>query len=302
MRKKSHGGALKRNMPYLYMSPTIIWILFFMIYPLIFALVMSFKRFKMQIGLSFLDMPWVGFGNFIDAFTDKLFLLSIQKTFIFLAFALSIEFALGMCIALLLNRKRGIKLDYIWITLILTPLMFPLIASGNVWRMLLDTRWGFVNAVIMALGFNTVNFLGDSQNAFIAILIVEVWQWTPFVVIILLAGLRSLPGEPMEAAIVDGASRWQVFYRIVLPLLTSQILIVLLIRGMDIFKTFDFIYALTFGGPGQSTTLVSFYIYRQAFTQFKLGYGAALSWLTFIIIYIIAFLFLKFIRPKESTL
>ena len=126
-------------------------------------------------------------------------------------------------------------------------------------------------------------------------------QFKDVLVIILLAGLRSIPVEPTEAAVVDGASKWQVFARIILPLLTPQILIVLLIRGMDIFKTFDFIYSLTFGGPGQSTTLVSFRIYRQAFVQFKLGYGAALSWVTFVIIYIIAFLILKFVKPRELT-
>ena len=284
------------------MSPTIVWILFFMIYPLIFALVMAFKQFKLEAGLSFFNMPWNGFGNFIEAFSDRLFRLSIQKTFVFLAFALSAEFLFGLCIALLLNRRRGIKLDFIWITLFLTPLMFPLIASGNVWRMLFDTRWGLINGVIMGLGFNSVNFLGDPHYAFIALLIVEIWQWTPFVIIILLAGLRSIPYEPMEAAMVDGASKWQVFNRITLPLLTPQILVVLLIRGMDIFKTFDFVYSLTFGGPGQSTTLVSFYVYRQSFVQFKLGYGAALSWLTFVIIYVLAFLILKFIKPKEITL
>ena len=302
MTKRRNYGTVKRYLPYLYMSPTVVWILFFMIYPLIFALFMAFKRFKMQAGLSFLQMPWVGLENFIDAFADKFFLLSIQKTFVFLFIALSIEFALGIGIALLLNRKRGIKLDFIWITMILTPLMFPLIASGNVWRMLFDTRWGLINGLIMGLGFNSINFLGDPQGAFAAVLIVEVWQWTPFVIIILLAGLRSLPLEPMEAAVVDGASKWQVFVRIIMPLLIPQILVVLLIRGMDIFKTFDFIYSLTFGGPGQSTTLVSFYIYRQAFVQFKLGYGAALSWITFVIIYILAVLILKFIRPKEITL
>jgi multiple sugar transport system permease protein len=299
---KTNFRALKRNMPYLYMSPTILWILFFMIYPLIFALVMAFKRFKMQVGLSFFDMPWVGLDNFFEAFTDKLFLLAIQKTFIFLFIALSTEFLVGMILALLLNRKIGIKLDFIWITLLLTPLMFPLIASGNVWRMLLDTRWGLINAAIMAFGFDAVNFLGTSKYAFMGILIVEIWQWTPFVVIILLAGLRSIPVEPTEAAVVDGASKWQVFFRIILPLLTPQILVILLIRGMDIFKTFDFIYSLTFGGPGQSTTLVSFHIYRQAFVQFKLGYGASLSWITFVIIYVIAFLILKFVKPKDVTL
>ncbi len=302
MEKKSYTSVKKNIVPYLFMSPTMIWILFFMIYPLIFALVMAFKRFKMEAGLSFLNMPWVGIGNFTDAFTDKLFLLSIRKTFFFLFIALSIEFLLGMVISLLLNRKKGIKLDYIWITLLLTPLMFPLIASGNLWRMLFDTRWGFINSIITGLGFNSINFLGNPDYAYIAILVVEIWQWTPFVIIILLAGLRSIPAEPIEAATVDGASKWQVFIRVILPMLTPQILIVLLIRGMDIFKTFDFIYALTFGGPGESTTLVSFYIYRQSFIQFKLGYGAALSWIIFVIIYIIAFIILKFIKPKDLTL
>jgi multiple sugar transport system permease protein len=263
---------------------------------------MAFKEFKLQSGLSFFKMPWNSVENFIKAFSDRLFLLSLQKTFQFFLIALTIEFFLGLCIALLLNRKRGIRLDFIWITLMLTPLMFPLIASGNVWRMLFDTRWGFINAIITGFGLKSVNFLGDSKYSFWALLIVEIWQWTPFVVIVLLAGLRSLPIEPMEAALVDGASKLQVFNRIIFPLLTPQILVVLLIRGMDIFKTFDFVYSLTFGGPGQSTTLVSFYIYRQSFIQFNLGYGAALSWLTFVIIYILAFFILKFVRPKEITL
>jgi len=298
---RGSGYFKKKATPYLYMAPTMVWLLFFIVYPLIFALVMAFKRFKLERGLSFWDMPWVGFDNFITAFTDSYFLLALSKTFIILFVAVSIEFALGYFIAHLLNKKN-VKADFLWIVLILSPMMLPLIASGNLWRMLLDVRWGAVNAVVMFFGLEPIDFLGTTKWSMPAVIMVEIWQWTPFVVITLLAGLRSIPDDPKEAALVDGANKRQMFRHIVLPLMKGQILIVLLIRSMDVFKTFDIVYALTFGGPGQSTTVATFYLYRQAFTQFKLGYGAALSWIIFIIVYLISFAILKVFGREESVL
>lgn len=281
------------------MAPTMIWLLFFIVYPLIFALVMAFKRFKLERGLTFWDMPWVGLDNFVTAFTDVYFLLALSKTFIILLVAVSIEFALGFFIAHLLNKKN-VKADFLWIVLILSPMMLPLIASGNLWRMLLDVRWGAVNAVVMFFGFEAIDFLGTTKWSLPAVIMVEIWQWTPFVIITMLAGLRSIPDDPKEAALVDGANKMQMFRHIVLPLMRGQILIVLLIRSMDVFKTFDIVYALTFGGPGQSTTVATFYLYRQAFTQFKLGYGSALSWIIFIIVYFISFAILKVFGKEEA--
>jgi multiple sugar transport system permease protein len=278
-----------------------VWLLFFIVYPLIFALIMAFKRFKLKRGLTIWDMPWVGFDNFITAFTDQYFILALQKTFFLLGVVVSIEFALGMLIAHLLNKKT-VRFDYLWMVLILSPMMLPLIASGNLWRMLLDLRWGAINAAIMFFGMKPIDFLGNIKWSMFAVIIVDIWQWTPFVVITLLAGMRSVPDEPLEAALVDGASGWQMFRHVTLPLMRNQILIVLLIRGMDVFKTFDIVYALTFGGPGQSTTVATFYIYRQAFTQFKLGYGAALSWIVFVIVYLISFLALKYFGSKEKAI
>jgi multiple sugar transport system permease protein len=153
----------------------------------------------------------------------------------------------------------------------------------------------------MFFGLEPINFLGDTTWALLSVIIVDIWQWTPFVIIILLAGMRSVPQEPIEAALTDGATNWEIFRHIILPLMKSQIVIVLLIRGMDIFKTFDIVYALTFGGPGQSTTVATFYIYRQAFTQFKLGYGAALSWIVFIIVYLLSYAILKILKPEELS-
>ena len=289
----------KRIVPYLYMAPTMMWLVFFIIYPLIFALVMAFKRFKLRRGLTIWDMPWVGFDNFINAFTDQYFLLSLKTTFMVLVFAVSIEFAIGMAVAYLLNKEK-VRYDPLWMILILSPLMLPLIASGNLWRMLFDIRWGVLNAAVMFFGFTPIDFLGNSDWALISVIIVDIWQWTPFVIIILLAGMRSVPQEPVEAALADGATNWQIFRHITLPLMKGQILIVLLIRGMDVFKTFDIVYALTFGGPGQSTTVATFYIYRQAFTQFKLGYGAALSWIVFIIVYLLSYIILRAFKPEET--
>ena len=290
----------RRLQPYLYLAPTMAWLLVFIIYPLIFAAVMAFKRFVLKRGLGFWDMPWVGFENFRTAFTDQYFLMALGKTFYLIGVAVAIELLLGMVIANILSKKR-IKYDALWVVLILSPMMLPLIASGNLWRMLFDVRWGAVNALVMFLGLDPIDFLGTTRWAFFSVIVVEIWQWTPFVIITLLAGFRSVPEEPKEAAVVDGASRFQIFWRVVVPMMSGQILIVLLIRSMDVIKTFDIVYALTFGGPGQSTTVATFYIYRQAFTQFKLGYGSALSWIMFIIVYLISFLLIGVIRPKETA-
>ena len=297
----SRARFQKRATPLLYLAPAMIWLLAFMIYPLIYALVMAFKRFKLQKGLTLWQMPWNGVQNFVDAFQDPYFLLSLEKTVIILLIAVTIEFLLGFLIAWLLSKKQ-VRGDFLWIALIMSPLMLPLIASGNLWRMLLDLRWGAVNAVIMGLGFKPIDFLGTIQWSLPAIILVEIWQWTPFVIITLLAGLRSIPDEPREAAMVDGATPWQSFTHVVLPHLQGQIMVVLLIRSMDVVKTFDIVYALTFGGPGQSTTVATFYLYRQAFTQFKLGYGAALSWLIFIMVYLISYVILKAFRRQESAI
>jgi multiple sugar transport system permease protein len=298
-RLKGATRLKKRASPYFYIAPTMLWLLFFIVYPLIFALVMAFKEFKLKKGLTFWKMPWVGVDNFVTAFTDPYFLLSLEKTFIILVVAVAIEFALGLFIAHLLN-KDNVKGDAIWMVLILSPMMLPLIASGNLWRMLLDIRWGAVNAAVMFFGFKPIDFLGSTKWALPAVIIVEIWQWTPFVIITLLAGFRSVPREPLEAALVDGANSWQRFTRVVLPLMRGQVLIVLLIRSMDVFKTFDTVYALTFGGPGQATVVSTFYLYRQAFTQFKLGYGAALSWIIFVIVYLISFGILKAFGKREA--
>jgi len=290
---------LRKKQPYLLMAPTMIWLLAFIVYPLVFSIVMVFKQFKLKRGLTFWDMPWVGLRNLENAFADENFRKSLVVTIEIMVVAVSIEFLLGLGIALLLNKK-GVKGHFLFMTLLLTPMMMPIIAGGLTWRMLLDVRWGAVNVLITSLGFPPVDFLGNITLALPSVMLVDIWQWTPFVVLILLSGLRAIPEELYEAAVVDGAGRVQSFASITWPLMAWPVMIVLLIRSMDAFKIFDVVYSLTFGGPGSSTTTASFFIYKQGFSQFNLGYAAALSWIVFVIVYAISFLIIRFLKPAED--
>jgi multiple sugar transport system permease protein len=249
--------------------------------------------------MTFWDMPWVGLYNFDKAIHDENFIKAVSITITIMLVAVTIEFLIGMGIALLLNKKN-VKGDFIYMTLLLTPMMMPIIAGGLLWRMLFDVRWGAINAVVMFLGLPAIDFLGTITWALPAVIIVDIWQWTPFVVLILLSGLRAIPEELYEAAHVDGAGRVQTFVKVTWPLLAWPVMIVLLIRCMDAFKIFDVVYGLTFGGPGNSTTVSSFFIYKQGFSQFNLGYASALSWIVFVMVYVIAFLIIKFLRPQEE--
>jgi len=289
----------RKIQPYILIAPTIAWLAAFIIYPLIFSIIMAFKQFKLKKDLSFWEMPWVGLRNFEKAVHDENFLNAVWVTILIMLVAVTIEFIIGLAIALLLNRKN-VRGHAFFMTLLMTPMMMPIIAGGLLWRMLFDVRWGVVNAVIQWFGLPSIDFLGTIQWALPAVMVVDIWQWTPFVVLILLSGLRAIPEELYEAAVVDGASRFQSFLKITWPLLAWPIMIVLLIRSMDAFKIFDVVYGLTFGGPGNSTTTASFYIYKQGFSQFNLGYAAALSWIVFIVVYTITMLIIRFLKPAEE--
>jgi len=290
---------LRKSQPYFLMAPTMVWLLAFIVYPLIFAIVMALKTFRLKKGLTFWDMPFVGLYNFQKAIGDENFLGALRVTVQVMLVAVTVEFLLGLGIALLLNKKN-VRGHFLFMTLLLTPMMMPVIAGGLLWRMLLDVRWGAVNAVVQFLGLPAIDFLGNIRWSLPAVMIVDIWQWTPFVVLILLSGLRAIPDELHEAAVVDGAGRFQAFRNVTWPLLAWPVMIVLLIRSMDAFKIFDVVYGLTFGGPGNSTTTVSFFIYRQGFGQFNLGYAAAMSWIVFIIVYFVSVLIIRFLKPAEG--
>jgi len=251
-------------------------------------------------GLSILRMRFIGIENFIKIFQDHIFVVSMKNTLLILIIALPVEFFLGLAVALLLNRKI-VKGSNIFITLMLTPMMMPMVAAGLMWRMMFHHDYGILNAFVKWIGISSgIDWLGSTRIVLFTIILVDIWQWTPFVILILLAGLKSIPIEPTEAATVDGASSIQILKYIILPLIRWPIMIVLLIRMMDIFKIFDTVYALTYGGPGYASQTISFYTYLQGFKQFRLGYAAALSWIILIIILVLSMIFVRTLARREG--
>ena len=196
-------------------------------------------------------------------------------TLCFVLAVVLLEFLLGFLVALMLNSvERGKEVYY---TILLFPLLMNPVVVGLIWRMFLHPVLGIVNYLLSLIGIRAVNWLGDTTNAFWTIVMVDMWHQVSFMVILLLAGLSALPKEPYEAARMEGASTVQTFFYVTLPLMRPVIMVTLLIRLIFAVKTYDLIYIMTRGGPGQATDLVSYFIYRQAFVGLNIGQAAAMS-------------------------
>ncbi|GGG06006.1 carbohydrate ABC transporter permease [Paenibacillus abyssi] len=284
----------KDRLKYLLFVPTMVILVSMTIVPFVFSLLTSLTNYK---ATEPDNWRFIGLDNFTRALMDKDIQSSFVNTLVYVAGAVSLEFVLGILIALLLNRKmRGITVIRM---LLLLPMMATPVAVGLMWRWLLNTDFGIINYYLSAwFEITGPNWLGEYALAMPVVILVDVWQWTPFVVLSLLAGLQSLSDDPIEAASMDGASSWQMFWNITLPQLKSIILVVLLIRIIDAFKSFDVVWTLTNGGPGVSTELLSLRVYRVAFKFWETGYASAISWLFLIIVMLITSQFIRFLYKE----
>lgn len=267
----ARGAQRGQLVPRLLVAPLIIGLIILVVYPTIYLLAISLSQ--SSLGQPF--TAWVGLSNYIQALRDAVFTRALVRSTL-LAVSVSLaQLALGVAIALLLHTDM--RNGNIVRTLILLPLMTPPVMVAVVWRLLLAPVGGLVNGTLINLGFiaQPISFLGTSPLALLSIAITDIWQWTPFVVLLVYAALLGQPHEVHEAALVDGAVGWQIIWFITLPLIWPALLAVLLIRLIMAFKIFDLIYMLTFGGPGFDTTTGTFLIYRLAFQQFNIGYAAA---------------------------
>lgn len=270
--------------PVLFISPAFIVIAVILIYPLGYSLWLSFHEWTLR-GFR-QSIPFVGLQNYRDLFSNPDFINSLRITATFVILAVGIEFVLGMGLALLLNHDLRNK--NIIRALILLPMMCTNVVIGLTWRLLLNYEFGLVNYYLGVIGVGPFEWLSKPEVAFSAVILVDVWNTTSFVALLLLAGLQALPEEPFEAARIDGASAWQSFVSITLPLLRQTILVVLLWRMIDTFRIFDVIYLLTAGGPARATETVSIYVYRYGFQSFNLGYASAASYIMILIMLLIA--------------
>lgn len=260
--------------------------------PLLFSLYLSFTGWSPNQAL--LGGGFVGWANYQDLLDDPVFIGSLGITFAYTAAAVSAQLALGLAIALLLN----VDLPYMraFRTALVIPMMITPIVGALCWKLLLDPSHGVINHW---LGEKII-WLGKPATAMFAVWAVNVWQSTPYVALILLAGLRSLPSEPREAASIDGASRWQMFRHITIPLLKPYLLVALLLRTIFEFRAFDNVYAMTGGGPADSTMVLSMFTYLASFVRFDFALGAAASWMMLLMSMLLCLFFITLIRRRDA--
>jgi len=259
------------RLPYILTLPVTITLFALVIYPLIYAVFISLH--STAAGLQ--EAHFVGLRNFVDIFSSPIFWNAVKNTAIFTAGTVGLTFSLGFLIALLLSSiTRGINIYRI---IFILPLGVSPVVAGLTWGMMLNPLFGVVNFFLQFLGIRGLGWATDIKLALPTVIMIDAWQWTPFMTLILYAGLQMLPKECFEAAVIDGTSLWQKFIYITLPLLRPIIVIALIFRLMDAFKSFDIIYVVTKGGPGHATETMIVRAYLESLKYHKLEYGAVIG-------------------------
>jgi multiple sugar transport system permease protein len=280
--------------PYLLIAPAFAVLAALSLYPLLYAIKISLQSGSGE------AVRW-SLANFERLATDQFFLAALRHTFVYAAVAVTFEFLLGLALALLVDRP--LRARGLFRALLLVPMMLPPVVVGVVWRLMLNPSFGAINGTLKAAGADTegLTWTASPQLALASVIAVDIWQWTPFMFLVLMAGLQAIPQEPYEAAVIDGSSAWQTFRYVTLPLLKPAILIALLLRTMDLLRVFDQIFILTEGGPGFATETVSLYIYRTAFRFFDFGYATAMSFVLLLLTNIVSLIYIRLLQGREAA-
>jgi multiple sugar transport system permease protein len=279
--------------PYLFVAPAVVILAFTCLYPVIKGFELSF--YDWALGTPIESRKYVGWENFVSAWHDPILFNSIKVTLVFTAFAVAAELFLGLLIAFLL--EKGMKGIALLRTMFILPIMIAPVVVGLLWRYLFDANFGLINYMVSLFGVEPKVWLGTPGLALPAVIITDIWQWTPFMFILFLAGLQSLPKDPVEAAHVDGATAWQVIRMVKLPLLAPVIWVAVILRIIDAFRSLEVMFIMTFGGPGRETEVLSLNIYKTAFMGQRLGQAAVNSVFLLVFIILLSMAFLIIARP-----
>ncbi|RKY02343.1 MAG: hypothetical protein DRP54_01975 [Spirochaetes bacterium] len=283
-------------MALIFILPCVIILISISVFPFIYSLFLSLNSWQLATGGA---KKFIWLANYGRLFTEPRFWNSMWNMGKELIFGVTSQFVIGLLLALALNRI--FRTRSLITTLFLLPMMIPPVVVGCNWRQIYHFSYGPLNYILRLFHISNegLNWLGSVKLSMPSIIISDTWEWTPFMMIVLLAGIQSIPVDLYEVARVDGASRWQMFLHITLPLLKPTIIVVVLIRVMDAFKLFDLVVLLTQGGPAGSSETIAYYNYLVGFKYFDVGYAAALAYIQLIIIIIIANIFLKFMPGEE---
>lgn len=285
-------GKAARKQGRLFLFPTVLLLLAFTIFPFLFTIALVFGEARFVGGG--LRIEFAGIRNWTRLFHDERFWNALKVTFRIVLLAVSLEYLLGLGLALLLDRKvRGRNFFRV---LFIIPMLLTPIAVGYTWRMIFDVGRGPITGILQRFGMTPLGWLTDTSLALYSIVITDIWQWTPFMFLILYAALQAIPPDYIEAARVDGASGWQTFCRVTLPLLAPASIAAILLRMVECFKIVDTIYIMTGGGPGRSTESLTLFAYALGFRAFDLDYGATIAFSLFITVLVASMVFVTMTR------
>jgi len=274
----------------IFVTPALVLLAFVTVYPVMYVLYLSLHRRLLTLDVS----RFIGFKNYLYLVNDERFWNSFKNTVYFTSLSVSMELLFGLCIAVFLNkvfRFRGILR-----AVVLIPWSVPTVVSAKMWEWIYNSDFGILNYLLGT----KVNWLGNPVWAIHAAIFMDVWKTTPFVAILLMAGLQIIPGDLYQSAKIDGAGEWAMFRKITLPLLKPVILVVLIFRTLDAFRVFDAIYVLTGGGPANTSETLSIYAYKVLFQTLQFGYGSTLSVVVFLCVGIISLFYIKMLSRGSA--
>jgi multiple sugar transport system permease protein len=295
-RGNKSGGVKPRQIinNIIFLGPVIAFLILMLIYPLVYSLYMSFHKWELT---QITPPSFIGLKNYINLFKDPLFWHALKIQIIFICIAIPLELIIGLLIALLFQIE--FKGNNIMRTLLLLPFFILPSLSGTTWRFILHPTYGVFGAIYRFLGKEPVDWLSNGTLTFIAVIFQDVWRTWPFIFITLYAALSNFPQELKEAAAIDGASKFQIFFSITLPLLIPAITVACFLRLIDSLRIFSEVYVMTEGGPGNATTFLSIFIYKNAFRFFQMGYANAAGYILTTIAMIISAIGLTRIFSRE---
>lgn len=285
----------RKRTGFLLILPLLILFLGLTIYPLIYMIYMSFHQYSLA---SWEEPRFIGWENYREILRDRTASSSVSFTLFLLFTAVPLEILLGIGIAFLIRDVWG---ERALRSSLIIPMTIPPVVAGIAWKMLYNYEFGPINYFISLFGLPKVSWLGSQFFARLGVLLIDVWQWTPFIFLVIYAGLQSIPRDVVEASLVDGASGWSAMRYIELPLLRPLIWVTLIIRVIDVLKLFDIVYMVTFGGPGSATHSYSFYIYKVGISfGWDVGYASALSVILLLVVTVLTNLLIRFLRLSET--
>lgn len=292
-------GLSDRAIAWIFVAPTIVILLAINIFPLIWTIYLSFTNFRVNRPNNV--VKWVGLENYKRILGDQDIWITMQATAHFLIWTIVLQVLIGFTLAYLINKK--FKGNDLWTTIIVFPMMLSPAVVGNFWTFLYQPQIGLFNYIIsFVTGADPSSFsmIGEVSLAPWAIVIVDTWMWTPFVMLICLAGLRSIPGSIYEAAECDRASKWRQFWTITIPMILPFLMLAVLFRGIENFKMFDLVVQLTGGGPGNTTTLTSIDLKREAFEKWRTGFSSAYAVILFVTVFGLASIYVKALNKVKQ--